>query len=295
MRARYWDEALRIFEDNAGVGVGAGGYAIVRKRYRTADGAVRHAHGYVVQTAADLGLAGLAVSLALLAAWLASAARATGLRRRDRGRQFTPERIGLLTLVAVVIVFGVHSFVDWTWFVPANAAVALLAAGWVAGRGPLGRDPDAASAAAPAPAGDLRERLRAGLRERPRAICAAAALLIVLATTWAVFQPMRADTMTQDALDKLDRGDGAAALAQAEQAHDIDPLALDPLYAIATIQTAAGRNSEARRCVGGGSAPAARQPRPVAAPRRVRVQYAPAAGGCAEGDPPGVVSRPPIF
>ena len=246
VRARYWDEALRIFEDNAGVGVGAGGYAIVRKRYRTADGAVRHAHGYPVQTAADLGLAGLAVSLALLVAWLLSAARATGLRRRDRGRQFDPERIGLLTLVAVVIVFGVHSFVDWTWFVPANAAVALLAAGWVAGRGPLGRDEDEAVANAPAPGGgDLRERLRAGLRERGRAVCAAAALLIVLATSWAVWQPMRADNMTQDALDKLDRGDGAAALTQAKQARDVDPLALDPLYAIATIQLAAGRNSEA--------------------------------------------------
>jgi tetratricopeptide (TPR) repeat protein len=243
VRARYWDEALRIFADNAGVGVGAGGYAVVRKRYRTADGAVRHAHGYVVQTAADLGLAGLAVSLALLAAWLASAARATGLRRRDRGRPFEPERIGLLTLVAVVIVFGVHSFVDWTWFVPANAAVALLAAGWVAGRGPLRREPE--EDGAPAPDGDLRERLRAGLGDRGRAICAGAVLVIVLATTWAVWQPMRADTMTQDALDRLDRGDGAAALTQAERAHDTDPLALDPLYAISTIQTAAGRNSEA--------------------------------------------------
>ncbi len=245
VRARYWDEALRIFEDNVGVGVGAGGYAVVRKRYRTADGAVRHAHGYPVQTAADLGLAGLAVSLALLAAWLASAARATGLRRRDRGRPFTPERIGLLTLVAVVLVFGVHSLVDWTWFVPANAAVALLAAGWVAGRGPPARGEDGDAAIAPAPQGDLRERLRAGMRERPRAIAAAATLLIVLATTWAVLQPMRADTMTQDALDKLDRGDGAAALTQANQAHDVDPLALDPLYAIATIQIVAGRNSEA--------------------------------------------------
>ena len=75
VRARYWDEALEIFKDNPGIGVGAGGYATVRKRYRTDDPAVRHAHGYVVQTLADLGLAGLFVSLALLAAWLASAAR----------------------------------------------------------------------------------------------------------------------------------------------------------------------------------------------------------------------------
>lgn len=250
VRARYWDEALRIFADNPGAGVGAGGYAIVRKRYRTADPAVRHAHGYVVQTLADLGLAGLAVSLALLAAWLASAARATGLRRRDRGRPYTPERIGLLTLLAVVIVFAVSSLIDWTWFVPGNALPALLAAGWIAGRGPLmarGREEAAlpAAAAGSAPAG-LAGRLRAGARERPRAIGAVAVALLALATAWAVYQPHRADSLTQDALDTLAGGDGDAARAQAQRARDVNPLSLDPLYAISTIETSVGRNSEAR-------------------------------------------------
>jgi O-antigen ligase len=252
VRARYWDEALRIFSDNPSVGVGAGSYATVRKRYRTDDPAVRHAHGYVVQTLADLGLAGLAVSLALLAAWLASAARATGLRKRDRRRPYTPERIGLLTLVATVIVFGVHSFVDWTWFVPANAAVALLAAGWVAGRGPLGSDREAAAPDRAAAAGGRRlvERLRAGSRERMRAICAGAALLLVLASAWAILQPMRAETLTQDALDALDRGDVDAARKQAQRAHDVNPLSLDPLFTLATIETAADRNTAARRALG---------------------------------------------
>jgi len=256
VRARYWDEALAIFQDNPVIGVGAGGYATVRKRYRTDDPAVRHAHGYVVQTLADLGLAGLAVSLALLAAWLASAARATGLRRRDRGRPFPPERIGLLTLVAVVIVFGVHSFVDWTWVVPANAAVGLLAAGWVAGRGPLGIGrADAATGAADADpvvsaGGGLGERLRAGARERTRAICAGASLLLVLAAAWAIWQPMRADTLTQDALHSLDRGNADAARTQAQRARDANPLSLDALFTLATIQTASGRNTAARRALG---------------------------------------------
>ncbi len=246
VRARYWDEALRIFGDNPAIGVGAGSYATVRKRYRTDDPAVRHAHGYVVQTLADLGLAGLAVSLALLAAWLASAARATGLRRRDRGRPHTPERIGLLTLVAVVIVFGVHSFVDWTWFVPANAAVALLAAGWVAGRGPLGGEREGI-----APPGDaLRDRLRAGARERMRAICAGATVLLVLAAAWAIWQPMRSETLTQDALDALDRGKPDVARTQAQRAHEINPLALDPLFTLATVQTATGRTTSARAALG---------------------------------------------
>ncbi len=251
VRARYWDEALRIFADNPAVGVGAGGYAIVRKRYRSADPAVRHAHGYVVQTLADLGLAGLAVSLALLAAWLAGAARATGLRRRDRRRPYTPERIGLLTLFAVVVVFGVSSSIDWTWFVPANAAVALLAAGWIAGRGPLAapRRDDAEHLRTSGGGGATRlaERLRAGLRERPRAVSAAAVALLVLATAWTVYQPQRADTIAQDALQTLATGNADAARRQAEHARSINPLSLDPLYALATIETAAGRNSAARR------------------------------------------------
>lgn len=248
VRARYWDEALRIFADNPGVGVGAGGYAVVRKRYRTADPAVRHAHGYVVQTLADLGLAGAAVSLALLAAWLASALRATGLRRRDRRRPYSPERIGLLTLFAVVIVFGVSSFVDWTWFVPGNAVVGLLAAGWLAGRGPLAARSRAADpvTAAPAQRFAFADRLRAGIGERPRAICAAVVAVLVLVTAWTVYQPQRADTLTQDALDTLATGNADRAREQARHAREINPLSLDPLYALWTIEASAGRNSAAR-------------------------------------------------
>jgi len=241
VRARYWDEALRIFGDNAFKGVGAGGYATVRKRYRKADPAVRTAHGYVVQTAADLGIAGLAISLALLVVWLASAAAATGLWPRARTRSYSPERVGLLTLVAIALTFGVHSLIDWTWFVPANAVVALLAAGWVAGRGPL-------SAAPPRRAhGSLRERLRAGLHERSRAGCAGAALLLTIVAAWTVWQPQRSDALGQDALATLEQGDVDAARKQAEAARDHDPLAVEPLLELAQIEEQAGnRQIQAR-------------------------------------------------
>ena len=52
-------------------------------------------------------------------------------------RVYSAERVGLLTLVCVVATFGIHSFVDWTWYVPGVACAALLCAGWLAGRGPL--------------------------------------------------------------------------------------------------------------------------------------------------------------
>src|SRR6185312_7477969 len=50
---------------------------------------------------------------------------------------YTAERIGMLAMLCVVVVFGVHSLADWTWYVPGDACVALLCAGWLAGRGPL--------------------------------------------------------------------------------------------------------------------------------------------------------------
>ena len=50
-------------------------------------------------------------------------------------------------------------------------------------------------------------------------------------------------------LDTLDTGDADAARAQAQQARDINPLSLDPLYALWTIESAAGRKSVARRAL----------------------------------------------
>ncbi len=152
VRARYWKEALEIFKAHPALGAGAAGYETARLRYRTEPLDVRQAHGYVVQTLADLGLVGLVVTLALLLAWMAAAGRAThpfnrrwaarrappSLAWRHAPMAYTPERIGMLTMLCVVVTFGVHSFADWTWYVPGDACVALLCAGWLAGRGPLG-------------------------------------------------------------------------------------------------------------------------------------------------------------
>jgi O-Antigen ligase len=169
VRARYWNEALKIFRAHPALGTGARSYGTARLRYRTEDLEANDAHGFIVQTLADLGLVGLAIVLALLATWMAAAGRAThpfnrrwtSWRELGRGgwqgigwraisdrtatadepvearRNYSPERIGMLSMLCLVVVFGVHSTVDWTWFVPGDACVALLCAGWLAGRGAL--------------------------------------------------------------------------------------------------------------------------------------------------------------
>jgi hypothetical protein len=229
VRSRYWNEALKAFRDHPIIGVGAEGYATVRTIYRDDTLDVRHAHGFVVQTLADLGVVGLLIALATLAAWAHAVARSTGLRRRDKGRAYPPERVGLLTMTSIVVVYGVHSFVDWTWFIPGCTVFGLLCAGWVAGRGPLDRQ-----GIAPPPLRRPRSWLRAD------AAMAGALLSIVAAVivAYAVWQPMRSLDASNDALAKLESGDVKGAIDEAYAARDRNPLSLEPLSVLAVAQVA---------------------------------------------------------
>lgn len=231
VRARYWNDALKIFRERPAFGAGIGGYQLARLRVRNDTLDVLNAHGYVAQVLADRGVAGLVVSLAALAAlgWAAVVA----IRRR--GPATAPERVGLLTLATLVVVFGVHSFVDWTWYIPGVALPALLAGGWLAGRAgpPAGRG----------------LALRAGLRSRPRAFLAAAAVVLALSAAWAAAQPQRSLTATNDALGQLAAGRIGTARALADEARARNPLSVDPWFAKAAIERKAGNAAGAERAL----------------------------------------------
>jgi hypothetical protein len=249
VRARYWREALDIHATEPWLGSGAGAYATVRSRFRDDALFVRHAHGYVMQTLADFGWVGLIVSLLAAAAWLLSAARATGVRRRDRGLPYDAERVGMLTLVVVVLVFAAHSFIDWTWFVPANAGVAVLCAGWVAGRGPLRvrlEQPEGPPGPEALTWPHASRLARLGQRLPPlRALAVFTVIAIALVAAWTALQPVRAVHAGDAAFDKLDQGQPDAAIEEARKATERNPLAVDPLFELAAIEEARGRTQEA--------------------------------------------------
>jgi cytochrome c-type biogenesis protein CcmH/NrfG len=114
----------------------------------------------------------------------------------------------------------------------------------VAGRGPLGREAVAGAFTAAGAAARVRSVLRD--RDRTRAASAAAVLVLALVCAWTVWQPLRSDQIGQDAVATLDSGNTNAARVQAQQARDRNPLSVDPLFDLATIEAAAGRKFAAR-------------------------------------------------
>jgi hypothetical protein len=187
------------------------------------------------------------VTTLLLLAWTVAALSATGLLPRrlirangDEAPATVPrhdwdaDRIALVTLALVPLVFGIQSLVDWTWFIPAPAAMALIAAGFVAGRGPLGAD---------APTAPASERTRPS---GPRIAGAVATVVTALLLAWAIWQPEASDRATNDALALADERKYDEAIARTTDAEDLNPLTPDPLLVRASIDTAAGREADAQ-------------------------------------------------
>lgn len=228
-RPRYWSEGLKVGEHSPLHGAGAGAYGTARTRYAKDPAQAEHAHSYVVQTFADLGAIGILISLALLVAWGLAVRRTLGPGQREGHADPAAERAGLLSILCVVVAFGVQSTIDWTWAIPGTAIPALVCAGWLAGRGPLSR-----------PLARLAPRRR--ISAQP-ALGAAAAVIVAagLLAAWAMWQPLRSANADGAAIGALSRGDAGTALRDGRAAVARNPLSAEPLWDLANILTAAGQ------------------------------------------------------
>ena len=153
---------------------------------------------------ADLGLVGLVIATLLLLVWVARGAERhraaslggscepTATMRRRRAATGTPNRIALVTLALVPVVFGVQSLIDWTWFIQAPTAMALVGAGFIAGRGPLG------------PRSGPSRAQRPRRPDRFRIAGAVAAVGTALLLAWTIWQPEASDRATNEALALAD-------------------------------------------------------------------------------------------
>ncbi|MEN0012221.1 MAG: O-antigen ligase family protein [Solirubrobacteraceae bacterium] len=243
-RSLYWRDAFRLAKAHPVIGVGANGYGTARLRVRTDTYDVEHAHGFLVQVLADLGFVGLAVALALWGSWLVAVKRTLGKRQQP----WPPERVGSMALLAAVVAFGVHSSLDWTWSFPAATLPALIAAGWLAGRGSIGAPADVPNPAEGVADGE--GRAAAVGRWVPRLQLAAFMLLAL----WSITEPYRAFRTSQQALQAISKGDVPKAVKLSKRAVQQDDVSLDTHAIEAAALVAGGDVTAARAAIDDGVA-----------------------------------------
>jgi O-Antigen ligase len=117
-RYAYWKVAWRAFEAEPIRGVGGGGWAIYWLRYRPFNSGAQDAHSLYVQTAAELGLIGLALLAATFTGVVLAARRALA---RAPALAAGP--------AAALVVWAAHVAVDWDWEMPAVTLLAIVLAG----------------------------------------------------------------------------------------------------------------------------------------------------------------------
>lgn len=127
-RYAYWRVALRAFADHPLDGLGSGSFSVRWLEKRDFREAVLDAHSLYIETAAELGLPGLAALLALFVG--------VGLAARDTLRRDAALVAGAL---AAAITWASQAGVDWLWEMPAVSLIALVLAGAVVGAGESGR------------------------------------------------------------------------------------------------------------------------------------------------------------
>ena len=118
--SRYglWKVAASSFAENPVEGIGSGGFRVVWFAERTSRDPARDVHSLYLETAAELGLIGLAALALLLVGVALSARRALALHP---GAAAGP--------VAALCTYAVHAGLDWDWEMPALTLVALVLVG----------------------------------------------------------------------------------------------------------------------------------------------------------------------
>ena len=226
----WWKEAAGAFSDEPLKGWGAGSFPLVHRRYRQNDLPVRQAHSVPLQFLAETGLVGALLALGGLG--LLGSAAVTRLQRA-RGR----ERRYVAALACACLAWGIHMWFDWDSDIPGVTLPMLIFLGVLAARPP--GSPDALEAVPP-PDGD---RAPAG----PRAAGLLAGALILAALGASAYLPWLADDKAAEAAllgTAEDQATLAEAAKRADEAIQLNPLAIEPVESAIVIAQKRGRVEE---------------------------------------------------
>jgi O-antigen ligase len=224
-RWQLWSSALDEFRSAPVLGGGAGSFEAWWAEHGTLPVFVRNAHSLYAETLAEVGLVGFAFLLAFLAGGLTVG---VSLVRRTRPHA----RYQPAALVAAIAGFATAAALDWVWQLPAIGAIAVACIALLAGAAseqvegaPAGPDPRAAKGVA---------------------VVVAVVLLplVMLATVDAATQIRLGGSVRAAA-----RGDGAAAVTDAQAARALEPWSAKPLLQLGLVEERFGSLPVARAAV----------------------------------------------
>jgi tetratricopeptide (TPR) repeat protein len=211
-RWKWWQESWELFQDEPAAGHGAHTFEIARRPLRVGSVVTAEPHNLGVQSLAELGVVGLLLGIG--AAGFALLACAEAVRRLEGDEQAAASALAVL-----LPVYLLHALADIDWDFVAASAPVLLAVGVVLG---VGRQPT-----------------------EPRSHVAFAAVTCVaaLAILYSLTAPWLSQRRVEVAYSAIARGDARDAASAARQAHDLNPLSVEPLWAWALAEATA-RNPE---------------------------------------------------
>jgi O-antigen ligase len=224
-RWQFWGGAVDEFRSQPFRGAGAGSYESWWAQHGSISYFIRDAHSVWLETLGELGVVGLLLLVGFFGAALVTGMLA--LRRAPPG-----SRGAVASLYAVVVAFLVAAAIDWMWELTVVAAVAVLAAGLLAG--PAALSPVAGNAA---------ERARKPVALRIAFATAALALVAVVAF------PLLSDQRLQSSADAAARGDATAAVDAALDARRLAPWSSGPPTRLALLAESQGDLPTARRWI----------------------------------------------
>jgi hypothetical protein len=203
-RGTWWREAWETFEGEPLIGIGAGGFEYVHRQLRESKIDVTEPHNLPLQFAAETGLVGVGLFVAAMAAGLLALWR----RRGD------PVALAV-GLALPTYVF--HGVLDYDWDFVAMTAPVLFAAGVVLADG------------------------RPVRQVAVQPLWGVVAALVAGSVLFSFAAPRLAERRVDQAHAAIERGDYEEAVAKAEAAQSLNPLAVEPLHAEAAAEEARKR------------------------------------------------------
>jgi O-antigen ligase len=220
-RWQFWKSAADAFDSSPAGGLGAGGWEAFWGAHSTIPRFARNPHSLPMQSAAELGVPGIALLLGFTAVLVTAAVRRLRVRPQADGP----------VLVGVLVAAAIGAAVDWTWEIPGVIGTAVVCAGLLAATSPprLGARRAwlgtltvliaylAIAASALVLFSDIELR-----RSRAAADTGDFDTAITRARDALTFTPWASAPYTPLALIREDRGDYATALADIEEAEARD-------------------------------------------------------------------------